>query len=101
MLVKVVHDVCPGPVASNIAGNVSYVGKIIGVVLGGVFPSAQNAAIPLLRLAVAPEYNDNSGHHYHMAEQKDAREDALDPANGEWIWEQTNELIESLLQGGE
>ena len=76
----------------------SYIGRVIGAVLGVIFPSPLSAALPVLRLAVDPAYAQDSGKHYHIAEQKDAREDAQDAEKGQWLWEQTETLVETLLK---
>ena len=45
-----VHDMCPGPVASSIASHVPVLGPIVTGILGALFPTRFEAALPVLRL---------------------------------------------------
>uniref|UniRef100_A0A7S3PGD2 Ketoreductase (KR) domain-containing protein n=1 Tax=Aplanochytrium stocchinoi TaxID=215587 RepID=A0A7S3PGD2_9STRA len=82
----VVNDMCPGPVASNIASNgLPGIGNLIAFIMKYTTPSPEVAALPVLRLADAPEYAKFTGQHFHIAEPRPARADARDETFQNWL----------------
>ena len=84
---------CPGPVATDIAADVGFVGKLVGYVLYVLFQPPLSAALPVLRLALADEFGKRTGDHYHMAEYRLARGDARDEALQQWLLDMTDKFI--------
>lgn len=87
------HDVCPGPVATDIAGDAGFLGKMVGYLLVLLFQPPLSAALPVLRLALAEEYGQRTGDHYHMAELRLARGDARSVELQQWLLDETDKLI--------
>jgi NAD(P)-dependent dehydrogenase (short-subunit alcohol dehydrogenase family) len=90
-----VFDICPGPVASDIAKSAPWpIGEIVTWMMALSFQKIEEAALPVLRLAVSPEYTKMKSTHFHMAEERPARHDATDADFGRSIYEQTLDLIQ-------
>jgi len=82
-----VIDMCPGPVGSDISMSAPWpLDVIVTPVLALLFPTVHRAAIPVVRFAVAPEYANESGSHYHLGEKKPTRADASDPVEQDKVW---------------
>lgn len=93
-----VYDVCPGPVASDIARDAPrLVATAVAAVLRWVFPTAAEAALPVVALAVEPTFAFGSGEpvHHHMSEPRAAGGGASDEAAGAWVWARAQERIEA------
>ena len=89
-----VSDVCPGPVGSEISMTAPWpLNVIVTPILGLLFPTIARAAVPIVRLAVSPEYQSLSGIHYHLGEERPARGDARDPEIQEQVWNWTLDLF--------
>ncbi len=91
----VVLDICPGPVASDIAQGLGVITDVVTKLMAWTFPTRFNAALPIVRMLVDEKYAALSGKHFHMAEQRDARSDAADPLLGARVWEETEKLLAS------
>lgn len=89
-----VIELCPGPVASDISLNAVWpIGVIVKAVLDRIFVSPDQAAIPVLRLAIDERYATTTGKHFQLAEEKPARDDATDPKIQDQLFEMTAELL--------
>jgi NAD(P)-dependent dehydrogenase (short-subunit alcohol dehydrogenase family) len=75
-----VFDMCPGPVDSEIAISSAPwpIGNLVKTVMSYVMIPIDEAAIPVLRLAISDEFNGRSGEHLHISETRPARADARD-----------------------
>ena len=86
-----IKDVCPGPVASEIARDAPWpLGDLTLVGMWLTFPSPSDAALPLVERLLAGKTADV---HYHMSEVRAAGSHAQDAAVGDWLWKQTAELL--------
>jgi len=89
-----VKDICPGPVASEIAREAPWpIGPITKYCMGLVFPAPSIAALPVIDLAVTARDEGPAGVHYHMSEARPAGAGASDDAIGAWLWDETQKLI--------
>lgn len=89
-----VIDMCPGPVASEIAGSAPWpLGDITKYIMTLLLRRVDDAAIPITRFAISNEYDGVSGRHFHIVEEKPARKDATDPVIQELVFLETQELI--------
>ncbi len=102
-----VVDVCPGPVASEIARHAPWpLNAIVREALRLVFPSAARAALAVVELAIQPREliqpvglssEARPTHyrpvHFHMSEHRAASSEAAEPAIGQWLWDETQMLI--------
>ena len=86
-----IKDVCPGPVASEIARDAPWpLGDLTLVGMWLTFPSPSDAALPIVERLLADKTADV---HYHMSEVRAAGSHAQDAAVGDWLWKQTAELL--------
>lgn len=93
-----VYDICPGPVASDIARDAPpLVASAVAFALRWAFPSAAEAALPVVALAVDAGFAAEHGApvHHHMSEPRPAGGNASDPALGAWVWAQAQALAEA------
>ena len=89
-----VRDICPGPVASEIAREAPWpIGAITKYGMSLLFPSPAIAALPVVELAVTASGGSSKEVHYHMSEPRPAGAGASDDAVGAWLWEETQKLI--------
>jgi len=91
-----VYDVCPGPVASDIARDAHpLVARAVRATLAAVFPRPAEAALPVVRLALAPaeELPDADAVHYHMSEPRPGGAGSASPEWGALVWERAQALI--------
>jgi NAD(P)-dependent dehydrogenase (short-subunit alcohol dehydrogenase family) len=89
-----VHSLCPGPVASNIARDApGWLQPILPPLLKLLFRSPEKAAEPVVLLAAAPEYGEETGVYLHMMRVKQPSQLAIDEVNGERIWEASDKLL--------
>jgi len=92
-----VFDICPGPVASDIARDAPWwLAWLVKHTLAFTFPSPFEAALPVVALAVEDiETLPGGGRavHHHMSEARGAGGGASDPAWGSWLWDQTQSLL--------
>mmetsp|Transcript_21336 Transcript_21336/g.49802 ORF Transcript_21336/g.49802 Transcript_21336/m.49802 type:complete len:226 (+) Transcript_21336:883-1560(+) len=99
-----VYDVCPGPVASDIARDTPLlVAWAVAAVLHMMLPSAAEAALPVVALAVDPAFAFGRGApvHHHMSEARAAGGNAIDEAFGAWVLAQSLDIsLRSLLAFG-
>jgi NAD(P)-dependent dehydrogenase (short-subunit alcohol dehydrogenase family) len=102
-----VLDVCPGPVASDIARAAPWpVNHIVAWGMRQTFQTPERAALPVVKLALqgAAAFRDHSktsdpagAVHFHMSEPRPAVVEATDIANGEWIWSMTSSVVENWV----
>ena len=96
-----VRDVCPGPVASEIARDAPWpIGPLTQYGMWLTFPSPADAALPVIELLLpspphAAAHTDGGAVHYHMSEACRAGARANEAAVGAWLWEQTAALLET------
>ena len=94
---KLVFDICPGPVASEIAREAPWpISSITQFGMKLIFPSPPEAALPVLSLAVQPldVLPDAAAVHYHMSEPLAAGASADDAKVGAWLWKETMQLLD-------
>lgn len=96
--VVVIHSLCPGPIASNIAReSPAYIKPILGPIMSLLFRSPEKAATPVIYLACARDMGERSGVYLHMMREKQPSPLALDPGNGRQLWEQSATLLHDYL----
>ena len=91
--IKVI-DLCPGPIASDIAMGVMWpLNEIATYILDLIFPSIDRAALSVVRLIAYKDYENITGEHFHIYQRRLARADARDVKIQDWLYETTRELI--------
>ena len=97
-----VVDVCPGPVASDIARAAPWpINQIVAWAMRQTFQTPERAALPVVKLALqgAAAFPGTSGAavHFHMSEPRSAVAEATDTTNGKWLWGVTSSVLERWL----
>jgi hypothetical protein len=100
-----VRDVCPGPVGSEIARDAPWpINKLTEYWMRWSFIAPSDAALPVVELAVQkcakglptlPALVYPGEVHFHMSEAQDAGACADNPIVGEWLWGETQRLLQA------
>lgn len=95
-----VFDICPGPVASDIAADAPWpINKLVSKWMKYTFVSGEEAALPLLNLAFYkhPKHRSDDGSkpliHFHMGEERPASRESQISSTGNDLWRLTHELL--------
>ena len=92
-----VHSLCPGGVATNIARDAPrWMRPMVDPVMKLFFPSPEAAIGPITYLCCSEDAGTSTGMYLHMMQQKLVSEFARDRANGEKLWEASEELVQHL-----
>ena len=95
-----VYDICPGPVASDIASSAPWpLNLLVKLWMDASFIPAIDAALPVVFLALYPtDEHVNAGEdlpvHWHMAEARQALETTTLESTGQFLWESTRKIFE-------
>jgi len=84
---------CPGPFRSRIGKNIGFLGRLA---MSSLPVGPEKAMWPAIYLACSPDLNGKTMVYYHKRKQEDPDPRAIDPQNGKWVWEMTNELLDGL-----
>mmetsp|Transcript_776 Transcript_776/g.1231 ORF Transcript_776/g.1231 Transcript_776/m.1231 type:complete len:373 (-) Transcript_776:1732-2850(-) len=87
-----VYDMCPGPVASEIASGLGPLSSVITRFMKLAFQTPSTAAIPIIQLATMVGH---SGEHFHMSELRPPRTDVQDQSTRDKLWVDTLRLLEN------
>jgi NAD(P)-dependent dehydrogenase (short-subunit alcohol dehydrogenase family) len=92
-----VFALCPGPVNSNIAREAPWIFKpLLRLVFTIFFSSPKKASEPLLYLAASTQEEGKTFDYLFLMERKTIDEKAEDQANGEKLWQLTEDLLTKL-----
>ena len=93
-----IHSLCPGPIASNIAReSPAYIKPILSPIMKLLFRSPEQAAEPVMLLACEEAMGQRSNIYLHMMKEKQPSPLALDSLNGEQLWERSAQLLQPYL----
>lgn len=85
---------CPGAVATDIARDAPRWARLgLDPLMRSLFQSPEVAALPVVRLAVAPELEGDSPAYFHLGERVLPAPAVLDPALGAELWQRTERLL--------
>jgi len=88
-----VHVICPGPVNSNIAREAPWLlRKILKFIFYLFFKSPQEAAKPVVFMAISSEYGSNTNRYLHMFNPKEMDEKCYIPQEGQKLWDHSLEV---------
>lgn len=97
-----VHCLCPGPVASSIVRDVpAPLQPVLDAALGRVFQHPEQAALPVVYLACAPEVAGETGWYLHFMQRKAPSPLASDARNGRQLWERGESMLAEWLGAAE
>lgn len=92
--------ICPGPVHSNIVKEASW---LLRMILKGifriVFRSPAKAALPVVYMALSPDYEGTTNEYLHMFNPKKMDPKVYEAAEGQKLWERSTELLEEIDPG--
>lgn len=90
-----VIDMCPGPVASDIAVNAAPwpLGQIVKKLMELVMVDIEDASVPVVRLALSDEFAHTTGQHFHITQPREPRSDAKDAKMQQLVYEWTQALF--------
>lgn len=92
-----VHVICPGPVHSNIIKEAPLVLRaILGAIFKIIFRSPKKAALPVVYMAISPDYEGRTNEYQHMFKSKKMDEKVYIPEEGEKLWERSYGLWKSI-----
>ena len=93
----IIHVICPGPVHSNIVKEAPW---LLRTILKGifriVFRSPAKAALPVVYMALSPDYKGTSIGYLHMFNPKRMDSKVYEAAEGMKLWNRSLELLEAI-----
>lgn len=93
-----VHGLCPGPIASGITRDAPKILQpIIGPVMRALFQIPEQAARPVVYLAIAPELAVETGWYMYLMRRSMASPAAASDENGRLLWERGEALLAPWL----
>lgn len=95
-----IHAMCPGPVHSNIIREAPFLLRIIlKSIFSVIFRSPAKAAMPVIYMAISPEYERKTNEYLHMFREKKMDPKVYIPEEGAKLWERSVELWKSVDTG--
>lgn len=92
-----VNVICPGPVHSNIIKEAPFFLRIaLGSIFKVIFRSPAKAALPVVYLALSPDFEGKSNEYLHMFNNKKMDPKIYLPEEGNKLWERSFELWKSV-----
>ncbi len=92
--------ICPGPVHSNI---VKEAPRLLRMILNGIFwiifRSPAKAALPVVYMALSPDYEGKTSEYLHMFNPKKMDPKVYEPAEGLKLWERSMALLRDIDPG--
>jgi NAD(P)-dependent dehydrogenase (short-subunit alcohol dehydrogenase family) len=93
-----VHGLCPGPIASGITRDAPPLFQpVIDAAMRRLFQTPEEAAIPVVYLATAPELAGDTGWYLHLMHRKAASPAATNAENGRLLWERGEAMLAEWL----
>jgi len=94
-----INVICPGPVSSNILKEAPW---LLRMTLKGifriVFKSPAKAALPVVYMALSPDYEGRSNEYLHMFNPKKMDPKVYEVHEGEKLWARSLDLLRSIDQ---
>ena len=95
-----VHSLCPGAVATKIAREAPQsIQWLIGPFMRTLFRSPEAAIKPIIYLACSSDAGRRTGMYLHCMQEKPVSTHASDEANGEVLWELSEEMLSRYESG--
>jgi NAD(P)-dependent dehydrogenase (short-subunit alcohol dehydrogenase family) len=92
-----IHTICPGPVHSNIVKEAPW---LLRITLKGifriVFKAPSKAALPVVYMALSPDYEGKTNEYLHMFNPKKMDPKVYETAEGEKLWNRSMELLKAI-----
>jgi NAD(P)-dependent dehydrogenase (short-subunit alcohol dehydrogenase family) len=95
-----INAICPGPVHSNIVKEAPW---LLRITLKGifriVFKAPSKAALPVVYMALSPDYEGKTNEYLHMFNPKKMDSKVYEEAEGEKLWTRSIELLKVIDPG--
>ncbi len=92
-----VNVICPGPVHTNITRAAPFfLRQVLNLIFSLIFRPAGKAALPVVYMAISPDYERKTGEYLHMFKPKKMDPKVYDPLEGKKLWEASITLWKSI-----
>lgn len=97
-----VNVICPGPVHTNIIKPAPWLlRKILGAIFYLVFRSPAKAALPVVYMAISPDYEGRTNEYLHMFNPKKMDPKVYVPEEGARLWDESVRVWRSIDSRGD
>jgi len=97
-----INLICPGPVHSNIVKEAPWLlRKILKGIFRIVFRSPAKAALPVVYMALSPDYEGTTNEYLHMFNPKKMDPKVYEPDEGLKLWDRSIQLLKEIDPGHE
>jgi NAD(P)-dependent dehydrogenase (short-subunit alcohol dehydrogenase family) len=88
-----INVICPGPVASNITKEAPFLLRItLKAIFKIIFRSPRKAALPVVYMAITPDYEGRTNEYQHMFKPKKMDPKVYEEEEGRKLWEESYKL---------
>ena len=88
-----IHSICPGPVHSNIIKEAPLLLRVtLKSIFSIIFKSPEKAAMPVVYMAISPDYEGKTNEYLHMFRHKKMDPKVYIPEEGAKLWDRSIEL---------
>lgn len=92
-----VNVICPGPVNTNITRAAPFILRmILNLIFSVIFRSPAKASLPVVYMAMSPDYEGKTGEYLHMFKPKQMDQKVYDSAEGTRLWNESMRLWKSI-----
>ena len=92
-----VNVICPGPVHSGIIKEAPFLlRQVLGAIFWVIFRSPKKAALPVVYMAISPDYEGKTNAYQHMFKSKQMDDKVYIPEEGEKLWKRSYGLWASV-----
>jgi NAD(P)-dependent dehydrogenase (short-subunit alcohol dehydrogenase family) len=92
-----INAICPGPVHSNIVKEAPWLlRKVLNGIFWIVFRPPAKAALPVVYMALSPDYEGKTNEYLHMFNPKRMDPKVYEPEEGLKLWERSVELLREI-----
>lgn len=89
-----VNVICPGPVHTNITRAAPFALRmVLNLIFKVIFRSPAKAALPVVYMAISPDFEGKTGEYLHMFKPKRMDPKVYGPEAGERLWRETEKIV--------
>lgn len=94
-----VNVICPGPVHTRITRAAPFpLRMVLNLIFWVIFRSPEKAALPVVYMAISPDYEGKTGEYLHMFKPKKMDPKVYDPAEGTKLWQESLKLCRTIKE---
>jgi NAD(P)-dependent dehydrogenase (short-subunit alcohol dehydrogenase family) len=95
-----VNVICPGPVHTNITRAAPFALRmVLNLIFSVIFRSPEKAVLPVVYMAISPDYEGKTGEYLHMFKPKKMDPKVYDPGEGERLWDESMKVWKQIDPG--